>query len=508
MGTSFTDSWDRARQMFADQFEPDGNGFCYRRSQSGEAIRVSAEERGKFIDQFNRDVRRATWIIFASVALVLGSSVFLSVYSHSDLSEGAIIAGIVLAMIPYLAYYRRAWAAPSRELAGRMPVAGERSSQEVLRLRFQRITYGQLAGAGVGAFVIPFIGSSRHDIFSGWGRLWLVAGGALLLLTVIQAFRKWRIEQEDPDAFGIRASVSQDNMRPADSRTKGQLGRYLFTAGALGAFALIVVTPTGKRLMQSPAFWPIVLIGCGGWALSTVVGGFVNGKVEPFVRGFERTYQREAQPKRFWTSMGWNCLIGCICLWGAFQVYQQAAARSLQERCFNGSQASSPQSTVSACSDLLAGKVSLGGWSRADVFVDRGIAYDRLNDPRGSIADYTRALQLEPRFFEAYYDRGLAHDRLGDAQAAIADYTSAIRLQSDSDVYFARGYAYQRNGDPQRAIADLSEAIRMKPKRADAYFERALAYKRLGDTERATADFEAAFRLNPKLCDGCVHNGG
>jgi hypothetical protein len=42
-------SWDGVRQAFAEQFEQSGANFIYRRSQKGEAIRVSAEERSKFI---------------------------------------------------------------------------------------------------------------------------------------------------------------------------------------------------------------------------------------------------------------------------------------------------------------------------------------------------------------------------------------------------------------------------------------------------------------------------
>ena len=178
---------------------------------------MSAEERSRFVEEFDRDLRRAKWIIYVGLAVVVGGLLVLSVVEGSDLSQLAISAGVGLVMI-YFAYYRWAWAAPARELAGRTPIAGERSAEEVRRLRFQRVTYRQLAGAAFGGMVIPFIGSSRQDVFSGWNRLWLVFGGAIILFAAIQAFRKWRLEQEDSYTNIIPRSSNWDIPGPAQTR--------------------------------------------------------------------------------------------------------------------------------------------------------------------------------------------------------------------------------------------------------------------------------------------------
>ena len=76
--------------------------------------------------------------------MVLGCLIGLSLLKGFDLSQAAIFVGIGLVMVPYFAYFRWAWAAPSRELGSRTPIAGERPADEVRRLGFQRMTYGQL----------------------------------------------------------------------------------------------------------------------------------------------------------------------------------------------------------------------------------------------------------------------------------------------------------------------------------------------------------------------------
>ena len=307
--------------MFADQFEEDGTGFIYRKSQKGAAIRVSAEERSRFLQEFDQNSRRATWAIYVGLGTVAGGMILLPAVWGWKLPEPAMVAAVIVAMIPYTVYYKWVWAAPARELEGRTPLAGERSPEEVQHLRFRRITYKQLGTAALGGLALPFLISSREDAFSGWNRLWLVFGGALVLIAAVQAFRKWRFEQKDPYKNIIPGSSSIIDPSPAEddaSSAKSQIWRYVPLALIVGGGAFIAFTPAGKKLANTPIFWPLVMIGVGGWSLFSVVHGFTKGQIEPFARGFYYTYQRETQPKRFWTSMAWNGFFGCLCLWVAF----------------------------------------------------------------------------------------------------------------------------------------------------------------------------------------------
>ena len=50
-----------------------------------------------------------------------------------------------------------------------------------------------------------------------------------------------------------------------------------------------------------------------------------------------------------------------------------------------------------------------------------------------SIAAYSEAIKLKPKYADAYYNRGLAKVELGQFKDAIADYDVAIRLNPDDD---------------------------------------------------------------------------
>lgn len=309
MATSNSGSWGRVRQTFLDQFQPDGTGFLYRKSQTGEGYRLSSADRDRFVEQFDRHLGRAKWIIGIGLAVVVVAAGGLSMREDTDLSQVAIFAGIGMVMVPYLAYFRWAWAEPARELANRVPVAGERLPDEIQRLKFQRLTYGKLASAALGGLAIPFLGSSHQNVFSGWSRLWLAFGGAIVLLAAVQAFRKWQFEREDSLQSVILPPPPQDIALPPENlgwRPAGQLGRYLLIGAVVLALAFVFLTPTGKQIARLPGFWSVLTACFGCWALFTVLQGFENGRIQPFARGFYNTYERETQPKRFWVSMGWR----------------------------------------------------------------------------------------------------------------------------------------------------------------------------------------------------------
>lgn len=499
MATSGAESWDLVRQTFADQFEQDGTSFVYRRSQKGEAIRVSADERCKFIDEFDRNVRRAKWIIYGGLAVVLGCLIGFSLLKRFELSQAAIFVGIGLVMVPYFAYYRWAWAAPSRELGSRTPIAGERPADEVRRLRFERMTYGQLAVAAVGGLMIPFIGSSRQNVFSGWNRLWLVFGGGLVLVAAVQAFRKWRFEQDDRLRSEIPRPTVPDIAEPleASAQTKKWYWQYLPLPVIVVGFAFIAYTPAGKQLAKQPSFLPILMTGFGCWSLFTVAQGFLKGRIESFARGFN-TYEWETQPKRFWASMAWNAIVGGFCLWIAFMTNRDTATQPLRDRCYNEESKHEPRDVISACSELLTGKASLGGWSRADVFLDRGIAYANLGRPKPAVVDYTAAIRLQSNYPEAYYDRALAYEQTGDVSAALNDYGSAIEQnRKDADPYFRRGLIYLDMRRFDEAIGDFTRSHNLDPKSVWPLANRGLAYAWEKDTVHAKQDFAAVRAIDP-----------
>jgi tetratricopeptide (TPR) repeat protein len=69
----------------------------------------------------------------------------------------------------------------------------------------------------------------------------------------------------------------------------------------------------------------------------------------------------------------------------------------------------------------------------------------QLGLPEAAIADYTAALEVEPRNSYALYNRGITRDRMGDYAGAVEDFSGAIALDPcNADFYHNRGFSLRK----------------------------------------------------------------
>ena len=162
-------------------------------------------------------------------------------------------------------------------------------------------------------------------------------------------------------------------------------------------------------------------------------------------------------------------------------------------------------------------------------FLDRGILFAMEGDYIRAIADFTRALQINPDFAGAYIMRGRALRasvsdvaNVGDDfgwfgiavperqptaeevqvfERAIADFTHALTLDPDNGkIYLERGLAFRQMENLDAAITDLDQAMQLAPdsgSRAWPLNVRGETYMKKGNLDQAIADFTESIRLFP-----------
>ena len=116
-----------------------------------------------------------------------------------------------------------------------------------------------------------------------------------------------------------------------------------------------------------------------------------------------------------------------------------------------------------------------------------------------AIAEFTAALEGNPEnAFAIYQNRGAMYLAVNKYAEAMADYTKAVELNpADERSYLGRGQAEIYLGQWDGAIADLSKAIELQPDDADAYGFRGYAYSKLNDWAKALPDYDTFLMAKP-----------
>jgi len=67
-------------------------------------------------------------------------------------------------------------------------------------------------------------------------------------------------------------------------------------------------------------------------------------------------------------------------------------------------------------------------------FVKRGMVRQQKGEHDAAIADFTKAIELNPECVQAYASRGVSKDAKGDTDGAKADYSKSIQIQITAEI--------------------------------------------------------------------------
>jgi len=105
----------------------------------------------------------------------------------------------------------------------------------------------------------------------------------------------------------------------------------------------------------------------------------------------------------------------------------------------------------------------------------------------------TQKEKTELRNAEFYFNRGVTSYKKGQLDQAISDYTKALEINPKyAEAYYNRGNVYSDKGQYDQAISDFTKALEINPKYAEAHYNRGIAYVKKGQLVRRS-------RISPRL---------
>lgn len=189
---------------------------------------------------------------------------------------------------------------------------------------------------------------------------------------------------------------------------------------------------------------------------------------------------------------------------------------------------------VSACSAVAADR-DADPQRRAAALVHRGVIRAQVGQHVRAVADFGRALRLDPSYAQALVERGAVHQERGAFAIAVRDFDAALALDPTLTPASARREAALQGRtaqfqaqldqlnqaigrDPfnaslfnnrcwlrvinddnlELALNDCNESIRIDPRSAAALDSRGLVHLKRGDDAAAEADYTAALAIEPE----------
>ena len=129
----------------------------------------------------------------------------------------------------------------------------------------------------------------------------------------------------------------------------------------------------------------------------------------------------------------------------------------------------------------------------AEEFIEMGSYQLRIDDWRGAIWNYNKAIEINPRNANYYESRAAAEFFGEDFKSAISDYSKAIELNPKIDSYYTgRAKAKSMINDYYGAISDFSSALELEYIQDVCYYQRGIAKLAVKQNESGCLDLSKA----------------
>jgi tetratricopeptide (TPR) repeat protein len=128
-----------------------------------------------------------------------------------------------------------------------------------------------------------------------------------------------------------------------------------------------------------------------------------------------------------------------------------------------------------------------------------GNALAKRGNKSQAIAEYRKALQINPGYKVAHYNLGIALSDSGKTDEAVAEYRVALRLDPNyAEAHNNLGVALMADNEREDAVVEYSKALAVEPDYAEARYNLGNALLQAGNVDAAITQYRQALEVTPK----------
>ena len=153
---------------------------------------------------------------------------------------------------------------------------------------------------------------------------------------------------------------------------------------------------------------------------------------------------------------------------------------------------------------LISSSTTFG--QTADEFLQSGIKKHNLNDFKGAINDYSKAIEANSYLKYAYFNRAVCKQVLKDNISARIDFDKTIEIDPKfAKAYYGRATISVLEENLLAALQDLDKVIEIEPTMPNALALRGQIRAKAGNKKGACEDFSQAKLNGDKMADNYLH---
>ena len=138
----------------------------------------------------------------------------------------------------------------------------------------------------------------------------------------------------------------------------------------------------------------------------------------------------------------------------------------------------------------------------------KGACFAGMKDFDSAINFYRNAIEINPKYYKAYYNLGGALQELGELDAAVRSYKKSISIQPKyAEAHNNLGNVYRQQGHLDEALDSYSSAIQISPEFIEALYSLGLTLEGLDRIDEAIEKFKQVLIFKPDFAELHINLG-